>query len=91
MSGMFDLDGFVRVGCMTADLLRAHMSLRVASSLTDISGVYGEPTIFTEWETKESECVAMKEYRWTHDPSRDCEHWVPAPGFDFAAYREARS
>lgn len=78
--------GFVRVACAVADVIRASEMVKPASSLTDLTGEFGEPTIFTEWGIEVSDGsyrVALREIHWPQDPDRDCEHWVPAPGFDF--------
>ena len=48
MSGnMLDLSGWRRITCAESDELRQNKT--PVSSLTDLSGQYGEPTIYTEW------------------------------------------
>jgi len=83
--------GFVQVGCMIADLLRSDERVKPQSSLTDFDGDFGEPIIFTEWGIERNDgstLVVLREARWPRDPDRDCEHWVPAPGFNYKAWRE---
>jgi hypothetical protein len=83
--------GFVRVGCLISDLLHQPEIVRVHSSLTDMDGEFGEPIIFTEWGITKSDGstnVVLREARWPKDPDRDCEHWVPAPGFNYKAWAE---
>ena len=82
--------GFVRVACMTADLLRQVESVKPHSALTDMDGRCGEPEVFTEWGTTVSDGstrVVMREIYWPK-LDRDCEHWVPAPGFDYRAWAQ---
>lgn len=84
--------GFVRVGCLIADVMRQAEIVKPASSLTDMTGEFGEPTVFTEWgvtATDGSYRVALREIRWPSDPDRDCEHWVPAPGFNYKKWADA--
>lgn len=85
-----EADGFTRVDCVVADIIRNSPELRVASSLTDLGGRYGEPVVFTEWglEAGGRWIVAMREIRRPDDPTRICQHWVPAPGFDHRAWEQ---
>lgn len=76
MSGnMLDLSGWRRITCAESDELRQNKT--PISSLTDLSGQYGEPTIYTEWAGVDGKPV-LREYLWPRTPGRDCEHWVPA-------------
>jgi hypothetical protein len=84
--------GFVRVGCMIADLLKQNEIVKPHSSLTDLHGEFGEPIVFTEWGITTTDGtgtrVVLREIRWPDAPERDCQHWVPAPGFDYKAWGE---
>lgn len=84
-----EAQGFVRVSCMTADVIRAAEIVKPTSSLTDLTGEFGEPQIFTEWSIERTDgsfSVVLRENRWPRDPDRDCEHWTPAPGFNWTKY-----
>lgn len=83
--------GFTRIDCRVADVLRSAPKLVVGSSLTDPCGSYGEPVIFTEWGIRAADGsyrVVMREIRWPDDAGRGCQHWVPAPGFDYKSWEE---
>lgn len=83
---------FVQVDCRIADIIRFDERVRVVSSLTDLDGMFGRPEVFSEWafhREGHADLVALREHRWPED-DRPCEHWVPAPGFDFGAYDRHR-
>lgn len=80
--GMHDLDGWQRVTCEVAEVIKHANAVRVFSSLTDPDGLYGHPVIYTEWgipEMSDGDVPLLRDYQWPQDPSRSCEHYVPIP------------
>lgn len=70
------------IPCHIADILRHSEFVVPYSSLTDLSGKYGHPTVYTFWVTKTAETPVLKEWRWPSavdgEPDlRPCEHYVP--------------
>ena len=49
------------------------------NSLTDMSGEFGEPKVFTEWGHRETGEPLLRDCRWP-ESDRPCEHheWVSA-------------
>lgn len=73
---MWDMNGWRKVDCETSEaVLIAHPDRSVGSSLTDLSGEFGEPIVFTEWDSDGS--PILRNYRWPQTAGRVCEHWVP--------------
>lgn len=70
---MYDLSGWTPVDCQRSDEVRS--GTHPVSSLTDLSGQFGEPIVYTEW-ADEFERPALRDYRWPESP-RPCEHYVP--------------
>ncbi|MBO9522342.1 MAG: hypothetical protein J7518_12465 [Nocardioidaceae bacterium] len=73
---MHDMDGWVSVSCTESDDIR--QGRRPRSSLTDPDGLYSSRVVYTEWATNDDVPV-LRDYRYTKNPSRPCEHYVPAP------------
>ncbi len=72
---MHDLNGWTPVACEQSDLIRD--SLRPVSSLTDLTGQYGPPIVYTEWATDDERPV-LRDYRWPNS-EWECKHYVPTP------------
>lgn len=70
---MYDVAGWHTITCVESDELRQNK--RPRSSLTDMTGRFGEPVIYTEWEDTTGVPV-LREYVWPQS-KRECEHWVP--------------
>lgn len=70
---MHDLSGWTPIACHASDKFR--VGARPCSSLTDLSGTYGEPIVYTEW-ADDNEMPVLRDYRWP-DSERICEHYVP--------------
>jgi hypothetical protein len=45
----------------------------VLSSLTDVSGTYGEPYVLTEWGYTDTDVLVLKDERWP-ESDRPCVH-----------------
>lgn len=81
MSGnMHDLDGWVPISCPQSDEIRT--TAHPVSSLTDLSGDYGTPVVYTEWGAPDSDAPVLRDYRWPDARERNCEHYVPEAGED---------
>jgi hypothetical protein len=72
---MHDLRGWAPVTCVASDAIRSNK--RPVSSLTDLSGTYGTPVVYTEWA--DADRPVLRDYRWP-DSERDCAHYVPDAG-----------
>lgn len=44
------------------------------STLTDLSGEFGEPEVYTKWGHRDSEEPLLEDYLWP-DSDRPCEHY----------------
>jgi hypothetical protein len=71
-----------QITCAERDALYqvGNASWRVLARRTDLGGIFGRPTIYTEWGTRE-EGPRLRDWRW---PSSDggpdaepCKHYVP--------------
>lgn len=79
--------GWVRVSCAVADLVRNSNLITVTSSLTDLTGDFGEPKVHTVWGLRGNGGDVLDEYRWPGNdgwPGADgpgdryrCEHYAP--------------
>lgn len=72
---MHDLSGWIPVTCVESDELR--QGKRPRSSLTDLSGTYGTPVVYTEWSEADVDRPILRDYRWP-DSERECAHYVKA-------------
>lgn len=72
---MNDLSGWMEIACVESDAIRE--GKRPVSSLTDPSGTYGTPVVYTEWAGRDDERPLLRDYLWP-DSDRDCTHYVPA-------------
>lgn len=75
---MHDLSGWEPITCAESDTLRP--DLAPLSSLTDPTGDYGAPVIYTEWGTDDG--PVLRDYRWPGaetvcaHPETVCAHYV---------------
>lgn len=61
---------WIVASCETSDALKAkHPEAKVFSSLTDISGEYGDPSMFTEWGLKDNCTPLWADLRYLPDCS----------------------
>jgi len=82
---MFDLSGWHQITCQQSDTL--HLDTQPVSSLTDMDGEYGEPTVYKEWGRLAPDRAVLRDYRWP-DSDRVCEHWVPDAGEELSHIEE---
>ncbi|MBC9927264.1 hypothetical protein [Leucobacter sp. cx-169] len=54
----------------------------VGASLTDVSGTYGDPKIYTRWENRVTDVPLFDDTLWPNS-DRPCEHrrYDPIPGY----------
>jgi hypothetical protein len=69
---MLNRIGWMPITCEESDSVRK--GLTPASSLTDLDGEFGEPVIYTEWYSTETNVSILRDYRWFD--GRPCEHLV---------------
>lgn len=82
--GMHDRHGWTRITCAERD---EHLSImgdhaRVFSSLTDLSGEFGNPLVFTEWGRDDGDEPILKDFRYPPEDGSNsgpdaapCEHY----------------
>lgn len=78
-----------KITCAERDEAMARYDLVPISSLTDIDGEFGTPSIFTEWGDRTTEEPCLRDQRWpprytsqemadyaTREDDRPCEHYL---------------
>ena len=74
---MYDYAGWRKVGCVESDEAREAQPVTVESSLTDLSGQFGTPVMFTEWWSQEGNKPISRDYYWhPHSDAGTCVHYV---------------
>lgn len=75
------MNGWTQVSCEERERIYKAARPRPSASLTDLSGRYGDPQIFTEWADA-NEAPVLRDYRWPNaedgkPDARPCQHWIP--------------
>ncbi|MFZ1361440.1 MAG: hypothetical protein WAS05_00700 [Candidatus Nanopelagicales bacterium] len=77
----YDSFGWVEVTCVIDALLVQAPGLKVASTITDLDGLYGEPLSYTEWfitDQNDQELPVLRSFYWPNrGESGECRHYVP--------------
>lgn len=79
---MHDETGWTETSCEVAELIMRSDDVEPYSSLTDMSGQYGTPTIYTSWGLKPEMTRSGVEVEllrtWGPIDGEPCRHLVPA-------------
>lgn len=66
---------WVRADCKASDTARGDHDVKVWSSLSDTTGDFGVPLMFTEWGTPDGTRPVVADLRYI-DSDKPCEHYV---------------
>lgn len=79
------MERWVEVACHVADAIRVSGHMRPIESLTDMSGQFGEPKVYTMWgfDRGERDEPVLREWRYPgpdggRPDARPCKHEVVA-------------
>jgi hypothetical protein len=72
---MNDYDGWREITCAESSEIR-NAAPHVLSSLTDLTGQFGRPVVYTEWGNDDG--ATLRDYLWNpHREGTTCAHSVP--------------
>ena len=70
----------MKISCVERDELLAASVWTIGASLTDADGIYGRPTIYTEWESEDGRLLTDRRWlrRGHYSPpdAEPCEHTI---------------
>jgi hypothetical protein len=71
---------WVPATCAESDKARGSEEVTVWSTLTDLDGQYGAPSMFAEWGTADGRRPIVADLRWMDEAdNRPCEHRIYVP------------